>query len=638
MRLNKYTATALQLFVVLITYTLLRILFYAYNSNFVGVDSLGEFMRVMLNGVRFDISAICYLNLLFILMRLLPFRFADRPSYITTTNWVYYISNSIGFIANIADTSYFRFTNYRTQFNFFEEFFSDSGAASIIIGYLPEYWYLVVVFIISMAIIVLFTLKIKITECRYGRISHYISRCLIMIFGILLTVIGLRGSFLGTPLRISDALLYVDNSKSIATVLNTPFSIIRSIGDKNTVKQLRYFDDESELLTVFNPIHTPPHDSTMIRKNVVMIILEGIGAQYLDSFSDRHGDTIQLSFMPLLDSIAKQSHICLNTYSVGIRSVEGVTSLLCEFPSFRPNMFIKSLYFDNKIEALAGNLKHEGYETSLYHGCNEGSYGFERLAHQVGYSNFYGRNEYGNDDDYDGTWGIFDDKMGNFVADHLSKSEQPFFATWYLLSSHSPYVLPKEFQNRYSSPGGSHNESVEYTNEVLEILWSKISKTNWYKNTIFVITSDHTTYVDDPKYSNPNDRYRVPLIFFTPDGSLSPGVDSLPTSQIDIGPSILGFLNYNMPYYSMGRDVFSSNSERMAVSKTEDIYKIFYGDWILFFDGEKSLHLYNKREDPLIVNDVIDKYPDEAAFMEKKLKAILQTYTVGLTENKLHLL
>lgn len=80
----------------------------------------------------------------------------------------------------------------------------------------------------------------------------------------------------------------------------------------------------------------------------------------------------------------------------------------------------------------------------------------------MGYSRFVGREEYGNDEHYDGHWGIFDDKMGKYIINDLAKEPQPFLASWFTISSHGPYTMPNDFKGKYHSEDRSMPQMVEY--------------------------------------------------------------------------------------------------------------------------------------------------------------------------------
>jgi phosphoglycerol transferase MdoB-like AlkP superfamily enzyme len=108
-----------------------------------------------------------------------------------------------------------------------------------------------------------------------------------------------------------------------------------------------------------------------------------------------------------------------------------------------------------------------------------------------------------------------------------------------------------------------------------------------------------------------------------------------PVQQIDIMPSILGYLNYDKPYFAFGQDVFSCLEEnKFAVNYNNQLYQFFQGDCFLQFDGEKTKAFYYYQTDSLLQNNRVGKVEKQAE-MEKYLKAIIQQYIVRMTENRL---
>src|SRR5690606_17545820 len=121
----------------------------------------------------------------------------------------------------------------------------------------------------------------------YGRVqlkaSHsfkpvtYIVHSLFFIMVVGLTIIGMRGGWRHStrPITLSNAGEYVKRPEEMYVVLNTPFSIFRTLGSVK-LKPVQYFDEE-ELKSIYNPVHTPNPDSTFKPLNVVFLIIESLG-------------------------------------------------------------------------------------------------------------------------------------------------------------------------------------------------------------------------------------------------------------------------------------------------------------------------------------------------------------------------
>jgi phosphoglycerol transferase MdoB-like AlkP superfamily enzyme len=156
----------------------------------------------------------------------------------------------------------------------------------------------------------------------------------------------------------------------------------------------------------------------------------------------------------------------------------------------------------------------------------------------------------------------------------------------------------------------------------------------WYKNTLFVITADHTSSeIQFDESRTAWGLYSVPVIFFKPDHSLKGYSDQL-VQQIDIMPSVLGHLHFNTPYVAFGRDIFRDDSVPAVFNYKDNAYQLLEGDYVIQFDGTKTLALYNFKTDKMLTQDVKDTQPEVKSRMEEKIKAIVQQYNNRLVEDR----
>ena len=261
--------------------------------------------------------------------------------------------------------------------------------------------------------------------------------------------------------------------------------------------------------------------------------------------------------------------------------------------------------------------------------------GFDAFANIAGYDDYYGRTEYNNENDYDGNWGIWDEEFLQFSANSINIKKQPFFATIFTLTSHHPYDVPKRYKSKFNEGLLPIEKSISYSDFALKKFFETAKKMTWYKNTLFVLTADHTGVSNDPYYTNIIGNYSIPLIYFMPDGKLK-GVDSTITQQIDIMPSVLDLLNFPSTYFSFGTSVFDTSALHFAFIFRNDLFHLIEKDHILEFDGDNSTSLYQYTSDSLLKVDLLYKELVISEKMENRTKAIIQTYQQSLIKNKMH--
>jgi phosphoglycerol transferase MdoB-like AlkP superfamily enzyme len=286
------------------------------------------------------------------------------------------------------------------------------------------------------------------------------------------------------------------------------------------------------------------------------------------------------------------------------------------------NPFITSSYGQNQFESLASLLKKEGYNTSFFHGGERGTMGFYSFSCKAGFQEYHGMEEYNNIDNFDGSWGIYDIPFMQYFASELNKKEEPFFTTFFSLSSHPPYVLPKNYNHQFEKIG--IRETIKYTDDAMKQFFKSIEGEEWFKNTLFIITADHTAGVNYNKaYKNRMGRYAIPLLVFKGDGSMI-GKNNSVVQQIDIMPTILEEISYTKPYLAFGKSLFSDRS--WAISKLYNNYRFITDQGII----------NNKQEEYPTFSDWDLKENSKTENPNTKLlKAIKQDYNFRMRNNSL---
>jgi hypothetical protein len=105
--------------------------------------------------------------------------------------------------------------------------------------------------------------------------------------------------------------------------------------------------------------------------------------------------------------------------------------------------------------------------------------------------------------------------------------------------------------------------------------------------------------------------------------------------QIDIMPSVLDILHFDKPYFSFGNSVFDTRKTHFSISYINGEYQLIKDNYVLKFDGENSLSMYNIKNDSLLKNNLINKDISQRKEMEIFTKAIIQQYNNRLINNKM---
>ena len=637
------------LVLVYLIYAICRLayLFENWTALSQGFDAL-SWTNVLKGCWMFDTSAILYTNLLYAVLMLLPFHWKERDGWQTVAKWVFVVMNGLAIVINLADAVYFQYTGRRTTTSVFQEFAHEDNLGGIMGIELVQHWYLLLLGIVLIAALFFCYIKpkgkLEFRE-RKDYLCYYIVHAVCFFGFIPLTVFGIRGGATTAvrPITISNANQYVNRPAEAALVLNTSFSMIRTIG-KSVFADPKYYSRE-ELDQIYSPVRVPAGNQPFKQKNVVVLILESFSREFMGAYNDLWNDPQYKTYTPFLDEIIKQSLTFDYTFANGRKSIDGMPSILSSIPRFIEPFFLTPASM-NEVSGLAGELGKKGYYSAFFHGAENGSMGFEAFAKTTGYKDYFGRTEYNQDKrfngdkDFDGMWAIWDEEFLQFYALKMSEMKEPFVTSIFTASSHHPFKVPERYKDVYADEAGDDNvlhKCIRYVDNGLRLFFETAKQQPWYDNTIFVLTADHTNLSSRVEYQTDLGVFGVPVIIYDPSGDIQPQRRHCIAQQIDIMPTILNYLGYDHPYVAFGNDLFNTPDDATwAVNHSNGIYQYVKGDYLMQFSEQGEVKgIYNYKQDWQLKHNLKGKIGNAEADMQRELKAIIQSYMERMTEDRL---
>jgi len=619
---------------ILILNILCRQLLYFFNPSLFQI-SFSQFASYSFKGIRFDLSAIAYANMLFVFLAFLPFPIHNKRFYKVVLFWSGLIPNILILIPNIGDAFYFPFVFRRSTYDLLSILFTMKGEMNTLWkDLILDFWPAYLILALCIGILVLsFKRFKKTTGLIFKGFKDYASTTLILLIIASLTVIASRGGLQKKPISLITAGLYAPPNHA-PLVINSTFSIIRTFG-KTGLDRKDFFYEPEQMKTYFNPCKQSK-DSVFVKKNVVIIILESFSCEHLNSINPRNLIDSTKNFAPFLDSLIHEGLFCPHAFANGKRSVEGIPAIVSSVPTLMNTPYILSPYINNNLPGLPGILATKGFFSIFFHGGQNGTMNFDSYAKTVGFNEYSGKNEYPNDTDFDGKWGIKDEPYLQFVVSELNKIQQPFFATVFTLSSHHPYVVPEEYKNILPDGPLPIHKAIAYTDLALKRFFISAAKQNWYNNTLFVITADHSSEPWLNEYKEPAGLYSIPLLFYDPGAQLQ-GTNDRTCQQADIMPSILDYLGFSNSFSAFGNSIFDTLQPAFAIAYTGNGYQLISDEYILLFSGDKAIKLWNYRSDPSGEINLIDndKHSIITSKLTLQLKAYIQQYNNSLIDNSI---
>ena len=637
MRLQEYTVLIYRILLVHIAYLLLRVLFVFFNNDIVQVYDLENFFYLSILGLRFDSSAIAYSNLLFIFFSVLPLSFLREKKHQFFSALIYFISNSFFLILNFIDFAYYRFNLNRMMGNFLESISQESNKVTLIFHFLFRYLNLVLLFFLFLLIWIALYRLVKIREVK---IDNYKMYYLSSIFGLLISsalivMMARGGDFRKStrPITLIDSMDNLSKPVHSDVVLNTTFTIIRTWG-KNSFKKSFRFND-FEITNQVKPIKTYNERKVFKKPNIVIFIIESMGREYWGELNKNRNIKNFESFTPFLDSLSKHSLIFPNAFSTSRKSIHAMPSILAGVPSFE-TAYTSSYYSRQKLESIVSISNALGYDTSFFHGAKNGSMGFQGFASTLGYDNYYGRDEFNDDNEYDGFWGIWDEPFLQFSKSILDNKNEPFLATIFTITSHEPYIIPVKFEGVFDKGYLPIHKCVGYTDYSIRQFFKSIEKSSWFENTIFIFTSDHTNQSYFKYYQSTVNRFASPLLIYKKSSDFE-GTDSRLASHLDIYPTVAELIGYKKPFRSWGRSLLSSKNESAFTINYfgGGAYLSMDENFICVYDGNKAIGFYYLSDLNLEENLIQNKNQDMKS-LEKKTGLFLQDYFNRIINNKMY--
>ena len=601
---------------------LTQALFYCVNGDLFVVAS-GEGWRIVAGNLKFAASAaaLFFMPSLAVCLVLAWIPHKGRASR-ALFRWVYGVSMAAMLAANVAEMPYYRWTFRRMTWDIFSYMGTnfDGAWGTLLWQFVRDFWPYFLLFFALLLLLLWVSGRVR-WKPMSDAPAPWWQRATAIVLAVGIDVVLVRGGIVtqSKPLRVVDAGRYASGTNA-ALVVNTPFSIVRTMGHANALRRLHYFEDERHLEAVYTPVHLPRHlaaGAPLRGRNVVLVILESFGEEYLLA-----------GYTPFLDSLA-HCGTYLHGLANGKRSIESLPSLLCGIPSLMEEAFITSPYAQDRVCALPSLLRQAGYATAFYHGAYNGSMNFDSYAAGIGVERYYGMDEYNEQEarpgDYDGTWGIFDEPFLQYAARSLCGTPQPFFAAIYTISSHHPYTVPTQYAGRFPKGPVPILESVGYADHALRRFFAAAAQMPWYANTLFVITADHAAQPMAARYRTGMGQFAVPFVFFCPGGGL-PALDTARHMQhADLLPTLVDLLGVPDTTVAFGCSLFDTVAP-FHVAYTGNAYQLARKGRVVRYDGAR----FSAYGDEMLSQPVPSRGEDTIFF-----RALLQQYNNRLIDNRL---
>lgn len=610
----------------------MRIEFYFWNHSQFRQPGLADILLAFFHGIRFDGVTVSLLSAPLFLLAWLHYMVQAPDSRVFRGIWTGAIISTLvlNFLVmslSLVDNELVNFTGKRFSVDTLFLLRETGGKME---NFITSYWQLWIINPILVFSFLYFAWKIlnrKISE-EVGKPVVFHWRALFVFLALFVFVVGARGGLQMKPLNFVDSRLF-EVPVMNHMVTNTGFPLLKSAGRKK-LPRWKFFTEKDELERALSGFATSELLQEMKPNlkdkpvNVVMVILESFSLEYM-------GLDGRTSYTPFLDSLAQKGLFFKNGFANGRRSIEGVGAILAGIPAWMDEPFISSEFATNQYLGLGSWFKNRGYNTSFFHGGKNGTMYFDSFTRGAGFDEYFGFNEYPRKEDFDGTWGIFDEPFLQFMVQKLGEFKQPFASAVFTLSSHQPYKVPDSYQNQFSGGPIEILKSIQYADYALKKFFEAAEKQPWFSNTLFVLVADHTGRAYSKNFDHEIGSYQIPILFYSPSLITKPLASHKVISQIDIFPTLQDLFGQEPSPFLMGNSVFSK-SAHPAIVWTEYQYLVIDKTRALTWSPNIGNGFFERTELGM-AQRITDS---EKETYENYLKAHLQKFSEGLYDNKLY--
>jgi len=341
----------------------------------------------------------------------------------------------------------------------------------------------------------------------------------------------------------------------------------------------------------------PRPGSTPSRPNVVVILEESFGAEFVGAYGDDRGLT------PAFDSLSQQGLLFRHAYATGTRTVRGLEAITASFPPI-PSVSIVKRPGGDHVANWGGVMRARGYSTSFLYG----GYGyFDNMNHFFSGNGFEVKDRTDIENQtFTNIWGVCDEDLFRFAVGHFDHQEQhgqPFFSIVLSTSNHKPFSFPEGIPG-IPAEGGGRLAGVRYADYAIGRFFALAKERPWFDNTLFVVVADHGARVygaaQIPLFS-----YEIPLLMIWPKG-IEPGISEAPISLMDLAPTVLGFLGqeYEAPFF--GQDVQARSLDQQPVllfNHNHDV-GVLRGDSLVVLGLRRSVRSYRYLHDSAEMTEI----------------------------------
>lgn len=587
----------------IILFALQKPLFMLYNAT----EALAwdDYVNVVCHGLSLDASTAGYLTALPLLMLLVSIwtgkmrlRQWMHPYLVTVA-----IVISIIFVVDMALYTFWGFKLDATVFNYLDS--PSEAFASVSVGF-------ILLRLGGMAIVatLMAWVLIRITPKRLEACHHRIATTLLFLLMGGGLFVAIRGGITESTANIGQV-YYSDRQFLNHAAVNPCFSLLSSMGKNERFEEMFDFFPEAERAAHFSGLYPTPTDTCTTRllntrrPNVLLILLEGFGASFVESLGGTPGTS------PHLDRLGREGVFFTQCYANSFRTDRGTLCTLSGYPGLPQTSVMKIPAKSRTLPSIASSLQQAGYKTDFLYGGDINFTNMKSYLLSTGYQRLTADIDFTLQERTSNAWGVNDD----ITFDHLyhvisnrTDTTQRWFTTFLTLSSHEPFEVPFD---RF--PNDKIQNSFAYTDDCLGRFIDRLKQLPAWDNLLVICLPDHGILYREGGINNHHDprAFHIPMLW-TGGAVSGPRTVDILTNQTDLPATLLAQLNLPHTDFTFSRNILSCDYTYPFIFYT-------YNNALAFRDST-GLTIYSNEAERIITDT-----PSPSATRLQRGQSILQT-------------
>ena len=374
------------------------------------------------------------------------------------------------------------------------------------------------------------------------------------------------------------------------SAINVFWNTIYSISEKDRLNSSFEFMDIQKANILYEKLHTGKNESTQKiikdQANIILIILESFSNKVIQPLGGEEDIT------PEFNKLCSEGLLFTNFFATGDRSDKGLVGLFSGFPSQPLTSIINYPAKTQALPFIKDPFHQHGYTTAFYHGgnldfANFRSFFTRKSMNQIIDINHFPRSYRKQ------KWGVPDNYVYDRILKDLDNIRQPFFISFFTLSSHEPFDIPADPLFGDSGRDDLSRSAFHFSDYCLGNFIQEAKQKSWWNNTLIILLADHGSRSPGNTPNHERLKFSIPMLWIGGALLMAPAENPVYGSQVDLPATLLSQFGFNYSPYKYSKNLLSDGIQGYAYYSFNNGFGFLTEDVELIYDNNASRYVHN---------------------------------------------